>query len=65
MVVRRCGFKTFTPSSPRSCRGGVYVLPPSAYPKATLSVSVEEFGVVTTGGVWVAAGTFRRQGGGR
>jgi hypothetical protein len=41
---------------PGSCWGGVYVLPPSAYPKATLTISVEEFGVATGGGVWVAAG---------
>jgi hypothetical protein len=34
----------------------VYVLSPGAYPKATLNISVEDFGVATGGGIWVAAG---------
>jgi hypothetical protein len=34
IVMRRCAFKTFTPSSPDDSRGGVYVPPRNAYAKA-------------------------------
>ncbi len=56
MVVRRCGFKTFTPSLPGSGWGGVYVPLQGTYSKVPLIRLVEDFGVATGGGVWAAAG---------
>jgi hypothetical protein len=57
-VMRRCGFKTFTPLPP-SFEGGEGNVPSSALhggSAAAIDAQVGEFGVATGGGIWVAAG---------
>jgi hypothetical protein len=58
MVMRNCGFKTFTPFSlpdlfGRSVRPAVRHLPSGA---ATCAQGMGEFEAATDGGVWVATG---------
>jgi hypothetical protein len=60
MVMRRCDFKTFTPFSLTLIREQRNVLPSGASIQTPLcSLRVEEFGVATGGGVWVAAGAMQ------
>ena len=59
MVIRKCCFKTFTPGS-LGCRGisvtSRQIRPTQRARAASNPARLEEFGVATSGGVWVAAG---------